>query len=84
MGGSAGYGAADTAVSGAWASLVGLVLKLLAALGIYRAGGKAEKGKQDADTLNRIETFNEAARENDALDADALRQRLRDRGAVRD
>jgi hypothetical protein len=41
-------------MSGAWAALVGLVLKLAAALGIYRAGKKSEQAKQNSQTLDII------------------------------
>lgn len=69
---------AASAMSGAWASLVGLVLKLLAALGIYRAGGKAEQARQDRDTLKKLDRINDARSDNAARTDAELRERLLD------
>lgn len=66
-------------MSGAWASLVGLVLKLLAALGIYRAGRKSEQAKQDRDTLDIIKEHKADEDRIGALSDDDLDELLRDK-----
>lgn len=63
-------------MSSAWAKVTELVLKLLAALGIYRAGGKAVEARQDRNTLKKIEEINEARADNRALTDEQLRAKL--------
>jgi hypothetical protein len=75
MGGSAGDGAADTPVKG-WGDFAALFLKLLAFLGIYKAGKNSAVAKQNKDSLERIDEDKKRDNEIEALTPDARRSRL--------
>ena len=63
-------------MSGAWAKVTELILKILAALGIYRAVKKSAEAAQDRNTLRKIEEINEARADNRTLTDEQLRDKL--------
>jgi hypothetical protein len=60
----------------AWAKVAELLLKLLAFLGLYRAGRKSEEARQDRETIRKVEEINEARSDNAARTDDELRDKL--------
>lgn len=61
-----------------WGDFAALFLKLLAFLGIYRAGKKSAEAAQDRDTLNKVEKINDARADNALRSDGQLRERLLD------
>jgi hypothetical protein len=73
--------------SGLWAKLAvgaaAIGAFLLWVAGQRRDAVREERARQTEETINEVRKYREEADDNDGLDSDALRQRLRERGAVR-